>query len=116
MKTEPDIVIKNSEELEKYVDENKDLVYPENNISLEFEPKESEIRNIECRDLFLCTFKDGGVEETQSRPGYSRMTTESRGSPSPSPACRPWYYRSTVPWECQHLVWSFSLTRRKLRE
>ena len=63
MKTELDIAIKNSEELEKYVDENKDLIYPENNIIIEFEPRESEIRNIECLDLLLCNFKDGGVEK-----------------------------------------------------
>ncbi len=63
MKTELDIVIKNSEELEKYVDENKDFRYPENNIRIEFEPNEGEIRDIESKDLFLCTFKNGGVEE-----------------------------------------------------
>ncbi len=63
MKTELDIVIKNSEELEKYVDENKDIRYPENDIRIEFEPRESEIRDIECQNLFLCTFENSGVEE-----------------------------------------------------
>ncbi len=63
MKTEIDIVIKNSEELEKYVDENKDIRYPENDIHIEFEMKESEIRDIECVNLFLCTFKNSGVEK-----------------------------------------------------
>ncbi len=63
MKTELDIVIKNSEELEKYVDENQDIRYPDNDIRIEFEPKQSEIRDIECENLFLCTFKNSGVEE-----------------------------------------------------
>lgn len=63
MKTELDIVIKNNDELEAYVDENQDLRYPDNDIRMEFQPTESEIRDIECKSLFLCTFKDGGVEE-----------------------------------------------------
>ncbi|MBU1179261.1 hypothetical protein KKB69_02940 [Patescibacteria group bacterium] len=63
MKLELNIVIKNSEELEKYVDENQDLRYPDNDIRMEFEPRENEIRDIECKDLFLCTFKDGGVDQ-----------------------------------------------------
>lgn len=63
MKTEIDIVIKDGEELEKYVDENKDLRYPENDVRIEFEPTESEIRDIECKNLFLCTFENGGIED-----------------------------------------------------
>ena len=63
MKTELDITIANSEELERYVDENQDLRYPDNDIRLGFQPMESEIRDIECKSLFLCTFKSGVVEE-----------------------------------------------------
>lgn len=62
MKLELNITIRNSEELEKYVDENQDLRYPDNDVRLEFEPRENEIRDIECKDLFLCTFRDGGVD------------------------------------------------------
>jgi len=63
MKIEQDIKIRNIEELEDYLDENQDLRYPENDIKIEFEPRESEIRDIECKSLFLCTFKGGVVEE-----------------------------------------------------
>lgn len=63
MRQELDIVIRNSEELEKYVDENKDIRFPENDIRIEFEPKESEIRDIEGENVLLCTFKNGGVEK-----------------------------------------------------
>jgi len=63
MKTEQDIVIRNSEELESYVDENQDLRYPDNDIRLEFQPTESEIRDIECKNLFLCTFEGGVVAD-----------------------------------------------------
>ncbi|MDD5033046.1 MAG: hypothetical protein PHC85_02955 [Candidatus Pacebacteria bacterium] len=63
MKTELDIIIRNSGELEDYVDENQDLRYPDNDIRLEFQPNESEIRDIECKSLFLCVFKNGAVDE-----------------------------------------------------
>ncbi|MFH1979378.1 MAG: hypothetical protein ABII97_03280 [Patescibacteria group bacterium] len=63
MRTELDIVIKNSEELESYVDENQDLVFPDNDIRIEFMPRENEIRDIECKNLFMCKFGGGIVSE-----------------------------------------------------
>lgn len=63
MKLEQDIKIRNSDELEKYVDENLDLRYPDSDIRIEFEPRENEIRDIEGKSIFLCTFKDSVVDE-----------------------------------------------------
>ena len=44
--------IKNSEELAKLVDENKDLRLDED-IRIEFEPAEEELRDVYCRNLYL---------------------------------------------------------------
>ena len=48
--------IKNSEELAKLVDKNKDLRIDEN-LRIEFEPTGDELRNVHCRDLFLMNGK-----------------------------------------------------------
>jgi hypothetical protein len=45
--------IKNSKELSKLVNKHKDLIFPNEDIRIEFEPTKEEIRNVECRDLFL---------------------------------------------------------------
>ena len=45
-------IIKNSEELAKLVDENKDLRLEED-IRIEFEPAEEELRDVYCRNLYL---------------------------------------------------------------
>ena len=45
-------VIKNSEELSKLVNEDKDLIIDQD-VRIEFEPSEGELRNVRCRDLFL---------------------------------------------------------------
>ena len=47
------IIIKNSKELAKLVDENKDLLFPEDDIRIEFEPSRKELRNVYCKNLFL---------------------------------------------------------------
>ena len=47
------IIIKNTEELKKLVNEHDDLIYPDEDIRIEFEPTKDEIRNVECRDLFM---------------------------------------------------------------
>ena len=47
------ITIKNSKELKKLVNENKDLIYPNEDIRIEYQTEKDEIRNVECRDLFL---------------------------------------------------------------
>ena len=47
------IIIKNSKELKKLVNEHDDLIYPNEDIRIEFEPTKDEIRNVECRDLFM---------------------------------------------------------------
>ena len=46
------ITIKNSKELEKLVDKNKDLTIDED-IRIEFEPRSEELRDVKCKDLFL---------------------------------------------------------------
>ena len=46
------ITIKNSKELEKLVDKNKDLTIDED-IRIEFEPRSEELRDVKCEDLFL---------------------------------------------------------------
>lgn len=58
-----DLTIKNPDQLEDYVDENQDLRYPDNDIRIVFEPTESQIRDIECKSLYLCTWESGGIEE-----------------------------------------------------
>jgi hypothetical protein len=47
------IIIKNSKELEKLTDKNKDLIRPYEDIRIEFEPARSQIRNVESMDLFM---------------------------------------------------------------
>ena len=46
-------IIKNSKELKKLVNEHNDLILPNENVRIEFEPTEEEIRNIECKNLSL---------------------------------------------------------------
>jgi len=46
-------VIKNSKELAKLVNEYKDLILPDQDVRIEFEPTKNEIRDIKCGDLFL---------------------------------------------------------------
>ena len=46
-------IIKNSKELAKLVDENKDLFLKEEDIRIEFEPSKDELRDVYCRNLFL---------------------------------------------------------------
>ena len=46
-------IIKNSKELAKLVDENKNLCLEGENVRIEFEPKRAELRDVYCRDLFL---------------------------------------------------------------
>ena len=46
-------IIKNSEELKRLVNEYNDLICLNDDIRIEFEPTKEEIRNVECRDLFL---------------------------------------------------------------
>ena len=53
------IIIKNSKELKKLVNEHKDLIYPDDDIRIEFEPTKDEIRNVECRNLYLENDDDG---------------------------------------------------------
>lgn len=47
------IIIKNSKELAKLVNEHKDLIVPGEDVRIEFEPSRDEIRNVECRNLYL---------------------------------------------------------------
>ena len=46
-------IIKNSKELAKLVDENKDLYLKNEDLRVEFEPTKDEIRDVYCRNLFL---------------------------------------------------------------
>jgi hypothetical protein len=46
-------IIKNYKELKKLVNEHNDLILPNENVRIEFEPTEEEIRNIECKNLSL---------------------------------------------------------------
>ena len=46
-------IIKNSKDLAKLVDENKDLFLKEEDVRIEFSPTEEELRDVYCRDLFL---------------------------------------------------------------
>jgi len=46
-------IIKNSKELAGLVDGNKDLIFPDDDLRIEFEPTKDEIRNVECINLFL---------------------------------------------------------------
>jgi hypothetical protein len=46
-------IIKNSKELAKLTDKNKDLHLEDEDVRIEFEPTGEEINNIYCRDLFL---------------------------------------------------------------
>ena len=47
------IIIKNSKELAKLVNEHKDLIVPNEDVRIEFEPLEDEIRDVICRNLYL---------------------------------------------------------------
>jgi len=46
-------IIKNSKELSKLVDDNKDLHLEDEDVRIEYQVEEEELRNIYCRDLFL---------------------------------------------------------------
>ncbi len=46
-------IIKNSKELKKLVDNNKDLHLEDEDVRIEFEPTREELRDVYCRDLFL---------------------------------------------------------------
>jgi len=46
-------IIKNSEELKKLVDENKDLFLKNEDLCIKFEPTRKEIRDVYCNALFL---------------------------------------------------------------
>ena len=47
------IIIKNSKELAKLADENKDLILKDQNVRIEYQVTENEIRNVYCQNLFL---------------------------------------------------------------
>ena len=46
-------IIKNSKELSKLVDKNKNLHLENEDVRIEFEPSRNEINNVYCRSLFL---------------------------------------------------------------
>jgi len=46
-------IIKNSKELAKLVDKNKDLRLPDEDVQIEFEPTREELKDIYCKNLFL---------------------------------------------------------------
>jgi len=48
------ITIKNRDELKKYLNKDKDLILPKENITLEFTITRDDVRNIECRNLVAC--------------------------------------------------------------
>ena len=45
--------IKNSKELKKLLNKNKDLIFPDEDIRIEYQIEKGELRNVECMDLFL---------------------------------------------------------------
>jgi len=45
--------IKNSKELKKLLNENKDLILPDEDVRIEYQVKKGKLRNVECRELFL---------------------------------------------------------------
>ena len=47
------IIIKNSKELAKLVDKNKDLILKDQDVRIEYQVTENEIRNVYCQNLFL---------------------------------------------------------------
>ena len=47
------IAIKNAEELKKHLDKNKDLIFEDEDIRIEYQVAEGELRDVYCRDLFL---------------------------------------------------------------
>ncbi len=47
------IIIKNSKELAKQINENKDLLLKQHDVRIEFQVERGELRDIHCRDLFL---------------------------------------------------------------
>lgn len=104
-----DIEIKNSEELEKAVNENKDLIFPDNNIHIEFQATESELNNIDCKNLFLCTFKNGGVDKRfdfrgvdMKLRGYGIMTDfEGRNCDGGRIVCENWKGVNASVWSCE---------------
>jgi len=52
------ITIKNSEELVKLVDGNKDLHLEDQDVRIEFQFTRDELRNVYCNDLFLMNDKE----------------------------------------------------------
>ena len=63
MKEHHNIDIKTPEELEEYVNENKDLCYPDSDIRIEFQTDPSQINDIDCMNLYLCNYEYGIVTE-----------------------------------------------------
>ena len=47
------IVIKNSKELKKLVNKDGDLIYPGEDLRIEFQPTRQELRDIYCQNLYL---------------------------------------------------------------
>jgi len=47
------IIIKNSKELAKLVDKNKDLILKDQDVRIEYQVTENEIRDVYCQNLFL---------------------------------------------------------------
>ena len=47
------IAIKNAKELKKHLDKNKDLILKDEDIRIEYQVAEGELRDVYCRDLFL---------------------------------------------------------------
>ena len=46
-------IIKSSKELAGLLNEHKDLILPNKDVRIEFEPTKYEIRNVECNNLFM---------------------------------------------------------------
>jgi hypothetical protein len=47
------IIIKNSKELKKYLDEDRDLILKDQDVRIEYQVAKGELRNVYCRDLSL---------------------------------------------------------------
>ena len=52
MRNNPMLTIKNSKQLAKLVDKDKDLIVDED-VRIEFEPSKEELRDVKCRYLFM---------------------------------------------------------------
>ena len=58
-----DVLIRNSEELAKEVNENKDLIRPNQNIRIEFQTDGHELNDVEGKSIQFTTTKDGVTDE-----------------------------------------------------